>query len=68
MSANIELVIDADGHIQEDDDGIRQFLPNEFYKDRMRTMFPPFDHFHRFHLVEPDPERAKRGWSARPSG
>ena len=61
MNANIELVIDADGHVREDNDGIREFLPTPFHRDRMQTIFPPFDHFHRYHLIEPDPERAKRG-------
>ena len=61
MNANIELVIDADGHVREDNDAIREFLPTPFHRDRMQNIFPPFDHFHGFHLIEPDPERAKRG-------
>jgi predicted TIM-barrel fold metal-dependent hydrolase len=52
VNTDLEMVIDADGHIQEDDEGIRQFMPAEYQGRNFKSVFPPLDHFHRMHLTE----------------
>jgi len=54
-TANLEVVLDADGHIHEDGEGISQFLP-PLYKNAGPYapvgLFPPLDHLHSAHLVQ----------------
>ena len=54
-TANLEVILDADGHIQEDVEGISQYLP-PLYKDagsfNPLGLFPPLDHLHSAHMVQ----------------
>ena len=54
-TANLEVVIDADGHIHEDGEGISEFLPPLYKKAGPFNpvgLFPPLDHLHFAHRVE----------------
>lgn len=52
---NLEIIIDADGHIAEDSEAIVAHMPAA-YREKARTRpfnpFPPFDHLHSAHLVD----------------
>ncbi len=42
-------IIDGDGHVFEDSEGLRKFLPSPFNEGRtLDRWFPPLDHFHAF--------------------
>jgi len=42
-------IIDGDGHVFEDSDGLRKYLPSPFKDGRsLERWFPPLDHFHAF--------------------
>ena len=51
-TANLERIIDGDGHIMEDLVGIVSYMPEEFRGksfaggERVRSPFPPIDHLH----------------------
>ena len=72
-TANLEVIIDGDGHIQEDNEAISSLMPS-FYKenDALRfSLFPPLDHLHSAHAVVTSGQRARKGarvgpdeWSA----
>jgi predicted TIM-barrel fold metal-dependent hydrolase len=47
MSAN-PRIIDGDGHIMEDSDGITKFLPSPYNTRSNPRWFPPLDNFHSF--------------------
>ena len=64
-ATNLEVVMDADGHIFEDGDAISEFLP-PLYKQRgpysAMGLFPPLDHMHSAHFVQtPSAGRGKVG-------
>jgi len=42
-------IIDGDGHVFEDSEGMAKFLPDQFRRGRIPDRwFPPLDHFHAF--------------------
>ena len=45
---NLERIIDGDGHVMEDLDGIVKFLPDAYRNSQspIRDPFPPSDHLH----------------------
>ena len=72
-TTNLEVIIDGDGHIQEDNEAISALMPS-FCKenDALRfSLFPPLDHLHSAHAVVTSGQRARKGarvgpdeWSA----
>ncbi len=48
MGTQTMPVIDGDGHVMEDWDGILSFMPEPYRQDRLRgrRLFPPLDHLH----------------------
>ena len=56
QAGNLEYILDGDGHVIEDLEGIAQFLPPKFRDNPARarnaTIFPPLDHLHAGHFVE----------------
>ena len=54
-------IIDGDGHIQEDSEGIVAHMSNPYRKiaERRNVVFPPLDHLHAGRAVE-TPPRAGR--------
>ena len=65
-------VVDGDGHIFEDHEGILSFLPSPYREiaQRRNALFPPLDHLHDGRAVETPPLRDQRpkvgpeGWLA----
>ena len=58
-SVDLEVIIDGDGHILEDAEGISKFLPSVYQHRAPLSMgnghlslFPPLDHLHSGHFVE----------------
>jgi uncharacterized protein len=55
MAPNSRRIIDADGHVAEDVQGIIAHMP-QAYREKARVQpfnpFPPFDHLHAAHLVD----------------
>lgn len=51
---NPDLIVDGDGHILEDHEGIARFMP-PYYElpgaQPVTAMFPPLDHFHSAHFA-----------------
>jgi uncharacterized protein len=67
--ANLEVVIDGDGHIHEDSAGIIRHMPSAYQEQAKRRAFdpfPPLDHLHSGNLsfLPPDSFRqvAAEGW------
>jgi predicted TIM-barrel fold metal-dependent hydrolase len=53
-------IIDGDGHLIEDDDGIRRHLAEPYRSRARRILFPPLDHMHGANTVETPPDRDNR--------
>lgn len=69
-TTNLEVIIDGDGHIQEDNEAISALMPS-FYKenDALRfSLFPPLDHLHSAHAVVTSGQRARKGARVGPEG
>jgi predicted TIM-barrel fold metal-dependent hydrolase len=63
MSGKINSrIIDGDGHIQEDEDGIIQHMDAPYAKIAAHSgiVFPPLDHLHNGRAVETPPQRDGR--------
>jgi len=64
MTTNLEMIVDGDGHINEDLEAIAGFLPPKFHDNPARvlnaSLFPALDHLHGGHFVE-TPGRRDRG-------
>ena len=64
MTTNLEVIVDGDGHINEDLEAIAGFLPSKFGDNPARvlnaSLFPALDHLHGGHFVE-TPGRRDRG-------
>jgi len=65
QAGNLEHILDGDGHVIEDLEGIAQFLPPKFRDNPARarnaTIFPPLDHLHAGHFVETPGRRDRLG-------
>jgi hypothetical protein len=57
-AANLEVIVDGDGHIVEDLAAIANLMPRPYrdkYRDRAFDPFPPLDHLHSANLHELPP-------------
>jgi predicted TIM-barrel fold metal-dependent hydrolase len=71
MATDLETIIDADGHLFEDAEGISEYMPKG-YKERgpfaEQKLFPPLDHLHSASLFELPPGSFERsgteGWKS----
>lgn len=69
VAVDLETIIDADGHLFEDAEGISAFMPAG-YKERgpfdLMKLFPPLDHLHSASMFELPPGSFERsgteGW------
>ena len=63
-TANLEIILDGDGHVMEDMEEIAKFM-DPVYKDRGvvsgRGVFPPLDHLHGAHAVSTPGTRDRVG-------
>ncbi|MYK35578.1 MAG: hypothetical protein F4045_10905, partial [Chloroflexi bacterium] len=68
-SVDLETIIDADGHLFEDPEGISALMPPG-YRERgpfdLGRLFPPLDHLHSASLIQLPPGSFERsgteGW------
>jgi hypothetical protein len=68
-TANLELIIDGDGHIIEDNEGIARFMP-KYYREHdalSMALFPPLDHLHSAKAMTTPGGLARRGKTIGPS-
>ena len=62
VTAQVTTIIDGDGHIIEDLEGIAGFLPQPYRRlVRPASLIPPLDHMHSGRAVETPPSRDGRG-------